>query len=152
MFGTSVLRPLIRASTQDAPLGRDDKVFRIGIEGFCDEVLTHLWSIGISSIDQVDAQFYGAAQDCDGFLLVCRWSPLALTSEAHCTEAQAVDLEVSTNGKYPASFRRSLSCILHCRFLSSLTRLCCFKQPLGVSHPVKHLSCVTTRSTCIHRT
>src|SRR5260370_16439376 len=152
MFGASVLSPLIRASSQDAPLGRDDKVFRIGIEGFCNEILTHLWSIGIRSIDQIDAQFKGAAQDCDGFLLVRRWSPDAFTGEAHCTEAQTIDLEVSTKGKYPASFRRSLGCILHCRFLSSLIRSCCFKQPLGVSHPFKCLSCVTPRSACLHRT
>src|SRR6266851_7806622 len=137
MFGASVWYPLVRTRTHKASFGSNDKIFWIGIEGFCNEVLTHLWSIGISSIDQVDAQFKGAAQDCDGFLLVCRWSPDALTGEAQCTEAQTVDLEVSTNGKYPASFRWSLSCILHCRFLSSLIRSCCFKQPLGVSHSVK---------------
>src|SRR3989440_3206239 len=34
MLGASVLRPLIRASTQEAPFGRDDQVFRIGVERF----------------------------------------------------------------------------------------------------------------------
>src|SRR5216684_553853 len=34
MLGASVLRPLIRASTQETPFGRDDQVFRIGVERF----------------------------------------------------------------------------------------------------------------------
>src|SRR5258708_39950265 len=121
MFRASVWYPLVRTRTHKASFGSNDKIFWIGIEGFCNEVLTHLWSIGISSIDQVDTQFKGAAQDCDGFLLVGWWSPDALTGDAHGTEAQPIDLEVSTNGQHPTRFRRSLSCMLHyCFLLTSL--------------------------------
>src|SRR5258708_17184245 len=111
------LNPYVRTRTHIATFGRDDKIFRIGVEGFCNEQLTYLWSIGVSSIDQVDTQFKGAAQDCDGFLLVRWWSPDTWAGEAHCTKAQAIDLEVSTNGKHPTRFRRSLGGMLHSRFL-----------------------------------
>ena len=51
MLGTSVGYPLVRARTQIATFGSNDKIFRIGVEGFCNEQLTYLWSIGVSSID-----------------------------------------------------------------------------------------------------
>src|SRR5260370_7168094 len=100
MFGASVWYPLVRTRTHKASFGSNDKTFWIGIERFCNEVLTHLWSIGVSSINQVDAKFKAAAQHCDGFLLICRSPPDAFTGEAHCTEAHATHLELSTNSKY----------------------------------------------------
>src|SRR6266699_3833735 len=98
MFGASVRNPLVRTGTQKATFGSDDEIFWIGVERFCNEQFTYLWPIGISSIDQIDAQFKGAAQDCDSLLLIRWWSPDAWTCEAHSTEAQTIDLEVSTNG------------------------------------------------------
>src|SRR2546429_5458480 len=71
----------------------------------------------VSSIDQVDTQFKGAAQDCDGFWLVGRRAPDAFPGEAHGTEAQTIDFQIATNGKHPAGFRRSMRGTLHCRFL-----------------------------------
>src|ERR1700694_3452779 len=120
MFGASVGYPLVRTRTHKSSLGRNDKIFRIGIEGFCNEQLTYLWSIGVSGIDQVDTQFKCAAQNRDSFLFVGWWSPDTFTGDAHSTEAQSIDLEVATNGKHPTRFRWPLSCILHFHFLLCL--------------------------------
>src|SRR2546425_9223350 len=126
MLGASVGYPLIRARTYKTTFGSNDKIFRIGVEGFCNEQLTDLWSIGVSSVDQVDTQFEGAAQDCDALLLVGRWSPDAWAGEAHGTEAQTIHGQIAANGKCPAGCGGPLS--LHCRFLL-LIRSQCFKQP-----------------------
>src|SRR5579864_3033282 len=117
MLGASVGDPLVRARTQKATLGSNDKIFRIRVERFCNEQLTYLWSVGVSSIDQVDTQFKGTAQDCDGFMFVGRWSPDARACQAHGTVAQTIHGQIAANGKCPAGCSRSLSFLLHCRFL-----------------------------------
>src|SRR5205807_10550029 len=50
MIGASVLWPLVGASTQQSSLGRDDQVFRIGVERFGNERLGHLWSVRVGGI------------------------------------------------------------------------------------------------------
>src|SRR2546423_6122871 len=120
MFGASVGYPLVRAWAHIASFGGNDKISRIRVEGFCDEQLTYLWSIGVSGIDQVDTQFKRAVQNRDRFLFVGWWSPDTFTGDAHSTEAQTIDLEVVPNGKHSTRFRRPLSCILHFHFLLCL--------------------------------
>src|SRR5438132_11003165 len=122
----SVGYSLIRARTYKATFGSNDKIFRIGVEGFCNEQLTDLWPIRVSSIHQVDTQFEGAAQNCDALLLVGRWPPDAWTGETHGTEAQTIYGQIAANGKCPAGCGGPLS--LHCRFLL-LIRSQGFKQP-----------------------
>src|SRR5260370_41495295 len=72
MFGVPVLWPLVRACAQETAFGRDDQVFRIGVERFCDERLTYFWSVGVSRIYQIHSQCKGAVQGSSGFLLI-RW-------------------------------------------------------------------------------
>src|SRR5207244_6279563 len=91
VFRASVLWPLVGASTQQSSLGRDDQVFRIGVERFGNQRLGHLWPVGISGIEQVHPQFKGVVQDGDGFLPVSRWSPDARTCEAHGAKAETID-------------------------------------------------------------
>src|SRR5713226_10153072 len=106
MLGSSFGYPLERAGTLKATFGSNNKIFRIGVEGFCNKQLTYLWSIRVSGIDQVDAQFKGAAQGCDGFWYVCWGSPVASTGVGICTEAQPLAFAASTNIKNPPSFLR----------------------------------------------
>src|SRR5581483_5785105 len=105
--------PLVGAGTQKAAFSSDNKILRVGVEGFSDKRLAHLWPIGISGIYQVNAQIKGAAQDSNGFLLVRRWSPDTRTGDTHRAKAQAIDLQISTDGKRSTGFRRSSGCILH---------------------------------------
>src|SRR5579859_708160 len=113
MFGTPVLRPLIRACTQETAFGGDDKVFRIGVESFCDERLTHFWSVGVSRIYQIHSQFKRAVQDSYGFLLIRRWSPDAWTCQAHGSEAETIHCQVSANDQCSTGCSGSLICLLH---------------------------------------
>ena len=113
MFGASVLWPLVGACTQKPPFGRDDQIFRRRVESFCDERLTHFWSVGVSGIYQIHAQFKGAAQNSDSFLLV-RWrSPDAWACQAHGSEAETIDCQVSANRKGSAGSGGLLSNLLH---------------------------------------
>src|SRR5258708_6185772 len=107
MLGSSLGYPLEGAGTHKATFGINNNISRIWVEGVFNKHLTYLWSIRVSGIDQVYAHFKCAAQGCDGFWYVCWWSPDAFTGDAHCTEAQTIDLEVSTNSKHPTSFCRS---------------------------------------------
>src|SRR5205823_3000199 len=50
MLGASVCWPLVGASTQQSSLGRDDQVFRIGVERFGNQGLCHLWSVRVGGI------------------------------------------------------------------------------------------------------
>src|SRR2546429_6796531 len=54
----------------------------------------------VSSIDQVDTQFKGAAQDCDGFWLVGRRAPDAFPGEAHGTEADRKSTRLNSSHGY----------------------------------------------------
>src|SRR5260370_19813159 len=67
MLGASVCWPLVGASTQKTPLGRDDQAFRIGVERFGNQRLGHLWSVRVGGIEQVHSQVKGMAQDGKGF-------------------------------------------------------------------------------------
>src|SRR5579863_769122 len=95
MCGAPVLRPPVRACAQETTFGGDDQVLRIGVERLGDERLTHFWSVGVSRIDQIYPQFEGAAQDSDGFLLIGWWSPDTRARQAHGSEAEAIDRQVS---------------------------------------------------------
>src|SRR5260370_9298072 len=103
MLGSSFGYPLERAGTLKATFGSNNKIFRIGVEGFCNKQLTYLWSIRVSGIDQVEAQFKGAAQGCDGFWNVCWWSPDAFTGVADWSGPRPTALYVSANSNHPTS-------------------------------------------------
>src|ERR1700730_336852 len=113
MFGAPVLWPPVRACTQETAFGGEDQVFRIGVEGFCDERLTHFWSVGVSRIYQIHSQCKGAVQDSYGFLLILWRSPDARACKAHSSEAETIYRQVPSNGECPAGCSGSLGCVLH---------------------------------------
>ncbi len=97
-------RPDVGPGAQQSGLGRDhDAVVRM--QRFADQFLGDIRAVGVGGVDEVDAEFDGAAQDADAFVAVVGRTPDTLAGQAHGAESQAVDREVAAD----AECSRSLS-------------------------------------------
>jgi hypothetical protein len=77
-------------------LGRnEDAVIRVQI--LPDEPLGDIRPIGVSGVDEIDAELRQALEGSDRFGSVKRRTPDAGASDAHRSEAEAVDLDVATD-------------------------------------------------------
>ncbi len=62
MFGTGVVGPLARTRPLPTALGGNDESRGIWIEGFSNQFFGNGGAVGVGGIDEIDAQFDGAAQ------------------------------------------------------------------------------------------
>ena len=86
MLGLSVFNPAVGAGTIEAALGGDDEIRWIRMQGFGNDFLADPWPVGIGCVDEVDAEFDGAAQNSNGFGAIGRLTPDAVTGDAHGAE------------------------------------------------------------------
>ena len=63
------------------------------MQRFGDQFFADVGAIRIRGIDEVDAQLHGAPQHADGAVVIFRWTPNALSRNAHRAIAQAIDRE-----------------------------------------------------------
>jgi hypothetical protein len=63
MFGIAVHDPLVGAGAVKSGFGGDDQALRIGIESFGDNFFADAGAVGISGIDEIDAESDGAAEN-----------------------------------------------------------------------------------------
>jgi len=86
----------------DSTLGGDDEAGGIRMQGFSDEALGNFRAVGISGVDEGDAQIDCAPQDAAGFCRVGGFAPSAFAHEAHGSEAEPVDRQVCSEEKCAA--------------------------------------------------
>ena len=65
------------------------------MQGFCNQQFACFWSIGISRVDQVDAELDGTAQNFEGVSTISGPTPNALSSDTHRTKAKPVDRQIA---------------------------------------------------------
>ena len=65
MIGAGVVYPLAGADALPSALGSDDEVGGVGREGFGDEFFRDIGAVGVGGVDEVDAEFDGAAESGD---------------------------------------------------------------------------------------
>ena len=92
-------RPFVGPGAQQTGLGRDDDAVGIRVQRLADQFLGYVRAVGVRGVDEVDAEFDGAAQNADAFVAVGGRAPDALTGQAHGAESQAVDGEVAADGE-----------------------------------------------------
>src|SRR5580698_3594443 len=99
MFRAGVVGPLAGSRALPTAFGRDDQAGGVGIESLGDQFFRGAWAIGVSSVDQVAAQFDSSSQRRQGRSLVGWRTPDTRPSDAHGSVAQAVDGEVASYGE-----------------------------------------------------
>ena len=96
--------PDVRAGPQQSRLGRDHQPV-IGMQRLANDVLGDVGAVGVGGVDEVHAQFDGAAQHPDAFVAVGGRAPHALAGQAHCAEAEPVDGQVAAEGERAGCLR-----------------------------------------------
>ena len=79
-------------------LGCDDEAGGIRVEGFGDQFFRDIGAVGVGSVNEVDAEFDGAAQRGECACAICRRAPDALAGDAHGAVAHAVDGQIAAEG------------------------------------------------------
>ena len=97
-------RPHVGPGAQESGLRRDDDAV-VRVQRFADQFLGDIRAVGVGGVDEVDAEFDGAAQDANAFVAVVGRTPDTLSGQAHGAESQAVHCEVAAD----AECSRSLS-------------------------------------------
>ena len=59
----------------------DDAVIRV--QGLADQFLGHIRPVGVGGVDEVDAEFDGAAQNANAFVAVIGRTPNTFSGQAH---------------------------------------------------------------------
>src|SRR5688500_14954071 len=96
LFRPAVGVPASRARTGEAALGGDDQALRIGMQRLGDQRLVGLRPVALGGIEEVHAQFGGAAQHPVRVLAVARLAPdVVVVDHAHGAETEAVDFELA---------------------------------------------------------
>jgi len=86
-------RPLPR----DSAFGRDHQAVRIRVERLGDQPFGNLRPVSVGSIDQVDAQFDGVAQNAARFARILRFAPGSIADKAHRSIPEPVHGQVAVN-------------------------------------------------------
>ena len=106
MLGPAVGIPLARPRPLEPTFGRDHELFGIGVQGFGDQALADLRSVGIGGVDEIDAQLERPAQHPLAFLPIGRLAPDPLPGETHRPETEAIDRHVAADVDRPGERRR----------------------------------------------
>ena len=91
--------PLVLTGSQEPGLGGDDEAVPIRVQCFADQFLGHVGPVGVRGVEEVDAEFDGAAQDANGFGAVVGRAPDAVARQTHGPESEPVDGEVAADGE-----------------------------------------------------
>jgi hypothetical protein len=95
-----------RALAGDATLGGNDQTLGIWVKSFCDQPLGDLRTVGVGGVDQVDAEFNGAAQHPAGCGGIGRFAPRALAHKAHSSVAEPVNGQIAADREGQTHRRR----------------------------------------------
>lgn len=87
--------PCIGTLTGEAALRGNDSSLLVGSEGFADEALADRRAVGIGGVNEIDAEFDGAAQDFVGVFRAFEFAPDTIANNAHGAESKTVDIEVA---------------------------------------------------------
>ncbi len=92
IVGATTGMPGVRPSPEQAGLGSDDGAVRVGMYRLADQLLRDVRTVGVGSVEEVDAELDGSAEHPDRLVVICRRSPDAGTGQTHRAKPEAVDL------------------------------------------------------------
>ena len=90
IFGTPERMPLTGACAHQTTLRGNQNVL-VGMKCLVDQVLGNIGTVGISSVNEIDAEFWQMRQRAQAFLAVRRFAPDALAGDLHRSEAETID-------------------------------------------------------------
>src|SRR5579864_4073195 len=88
--GSRIVGPLIGTWAIPPAFGSDHQAARVGIQCFGNQFLTDKGSVRIRSIDEIDVEFDGAAQNRKRSLAILWRPPNSFACKAHCAKAEAI--------------------------------------------------------------
>src|SRR5271169_1426422 len=116
-----IVGPLVRPRAIPSTFGRNDKFLGVRRECFGDQFFADIGTIGISSIDEVDSQFNGSAENGYRHLAILRWTPDSFAGKAHGSETKAIDSEFTAEFDCSGCSGRQTCCFLDAHFHGSLS-------------------------------
>src|SRR4051812_8560694 len=99
MFGSTVWHPLSGSWTSQSAFGRDNESLRVGMKRFCDQQLTCVGSVCVSSVNQVDPELDCSPQDFECICSIERPTPDALSGNAHGTKTEPTNSQIAAQCK-----------------------------------------------------
>ena len=97
VLGTPVRDPLSGPRSDEPAFGGDHQILRVRVQRLRDQSLAYLRTVGIGSVDEVDAELEQPAQHALAFLAVGWFSPDSLSGDAHGAERKAIDRKVTAD-------------------------------------------------------
>src|SRR5262245_45086405 len=116
MFRAGVVGPLPRSWTIPSALGGDHKILRIRRQCFSNQFFANVRTIGVSRVDEVDAQLNRTAQYRERRSRILGWTPDSLASDTHGSETETANGQFPTQRNGSAEIREWTCCFfLHIR-------------------------------------
>src|SRR5262249_11483310 len=100
MFRARIMGPLIWPWPIPAALGRDHQVFGVRRQCLSDQLFTDVRAVGVGSINEVDAQLYGAPKDGQRPGTIPGWSPDPFACNTHSSEAKSMHGKLTADGHF----------------------------------------------------
>src|SRR5262249_52597699 len=88
VFRLSVFGPLIGSRTIETSFCCNHQVCRIRMQRLSDQFFTHLWTVGVCRVDEIDPEFNGPPQDPGGLCPIFGRTPNSRSSDPHCAVTQ----------------------------------------------------------------
>src|SRR5580700_10323204 len=100
VFWLSLFNPYVGTRPVKAALGGDHQALGIRVQCFGYDFFTHVRTIGVRGVDEVDSQFDSAPQNPDGLSPICRLAPNSISSDSHRAESQARNPKIVSNQEF----------------------------------------------------
>ena len=90
-------QPLIWALARKAAFGCDDDALCVGSQCLADELFAYVRTVGVGSVDEVDAEFDDVSQNFLGAFDIFGLAPDPVAGDPHCPVSHAIDGEIPAN-------------------------------------------------------
>ena len=106
ILGTAVGNPDIGTAARQPALRRNQVDASIRVQRFVDELLGDVGAVGIGGVDEIDPEPGKPLQGPGGLGPVHRWAPDTRTGDAHGSETESIDLDITADLE-----RTGLACV-----------------------------------------
>src|ERR1700730_4113764 len=100
MLRPAVLHPVVGTGSLEAAIRGDHQARGIRVQRLRDQFFAYARTVGVSCVNEIDAQFDCPAQDLDRFRSIGWLAPNPLSSDSHCPKSQAGDAKILSDCEF----------------------------------------------------
>src|SRR5262245_49366362 len=102
MLGSSILNPLVWTRAVETSLCRDHQPGRIRVQRFSNNLFTHVGTVGVRGVNEIDSQFDRALQYTYRFGTIGWLTPDSVARDAHSAETKTIDTKIASDRELAA--------------------------------------------------